>query len=133
MSPRRPSGSDKGKKTKPRRQPPRYIIRFLAKYHRVRPFRHHHLLGYPYHTLLRKNFQLDSHMSDLSKGPVLMCQSIMMMLIRKTSLGHSVGLTLSVEKIKEDFMALENLAKVTLLEEVSTNNKHLLSAVLRRP
>jgi len=72
-------------------------------------------------------------MSDLSKGPVLMRQSIMMMLIRKTSLGHSVGLTLSVEKIKEDFMALENLAKVTLLEEVSTNNKHLLSAVLRRP
>ncbi|QCD82735.1 hypothetical protein DEO72_LG5g561 [Vigna unguiculata] len=40
MSPRLQSGSDKGKKkTKPRRQLPRYIIR-------VRPFRHHHLLRY---------------------------------------------------------------------------------------
>jgi len=53
-------------------------------------------------------------------------------MMRKTSLGHSVGLMLSAEKIKEDFMALENLAKVTLLEEVSTNNKHLLPAMLRR-
>jgi len=61
---------------------------------------------------------------------VLRRQSIMM---RKMSLGHSVGLTLSAEKIKEDFMALENLAKVTLLEEVSTNNKHLLPTMLRRP
>jgi len=55
-----------------------------------------------------------------------------MMLIRKTSLGHSSRLMLLAEKIKEDFMALENLTKVTLLEEVSTNNKHLLPAVLRR-
>jgi len=63
---------------------------------------------------------------------MLMCQSIMMMLIRKTSLGHSAGLTLSAKKIKKYFIALENLAKVTLLEEVSINNKHLLPAVLRR-
>jgi len=56
----------------------------------------------------------------------------MMMLIRKTSLGHSVGLTLSAEKIKEDFMALKNLTKVTPLEEVSINNKHLLPVMLRR-
>jgi len=55
------------------------------------------------------------------------------MLIRKTSLGHNVGLTLSAEKIKEDFMALENLAKVTMLEEISTNNKHLFPTMLRRP
>jgi len=57
----------------------------------------------------------------------------MMMLIRNTSLRHSAGLMLSAEKIKEDFMALENLTKVSLLEEVSTNNKHLLPAMLRRP
>jgi len=37
---------------------------------------------------------------------------------------------LLVEKIKEDFMGRKNLAKVTLLEEVSTNNKHLLPTVL---
>jgi len=55
-----------------------------------------------------------------------------MMLIRKTSLEHSAGLTLSVEKIKEDFIGLENLAKVTLLEKVSTNNNHLLPVVSRR-
>jgi len=55
-----------------------------------------------------------------------------MMLIRKTSLGHNAGLMLSVEKIKEDFMALKNLGKVSLLEEVSTNNNHLLPAMLRR-
>jgi len=47
---------------------------------------------------------------------VLMRLSIMMMLIRNTSLGHSAGLMLSVEKIKEDFMGLKNLAKVTMLE-----------------
>jgi len=64
----------------------------------------------------RKNFQIDSHRSDLSKGHVLMRLSIMMMLIRNTSLGHSAGLMLSVEKIKEDFMGLKNLAKVTMLE-----------------
>jgi len=64
---------------------------------------------------------------------MLMRQSIMMMLIRNTSLRHSAGLMLSAEKIKEDFMALENLTKVSLLEEVSTNNKHLLPAMLRRP
>jgi len=40
-----------------------------------------------------------------------------MMLIRKTSLGHNVRLKLSVSKIKEDFIGLENLEKVTLLEE----------------
>jgi len=57
---------------------------------------------------------------------------MMMMLIRKTSLGHNAGLMLSVEKIKEDFMALKNLGKVSLLEEVSTNNNHLLPAMLRR-
>jgi len=57
----------------------------------------------------------------------------MMMLIRKTSLGHSAGLMLSVEKIKEDFMVPENLEKVSLVEEVSTNNNHLLPAMLRRP
>jgi len=62
-----------------------------------------------------------------------MRQSIMMMLIRKTSLGHSAGLMLSVEKIKEDFMVPENLEKVSLVEEVSTNNNHLLPAMLRRP
>ena len=63
---------------------------------------------------------------------MLMRQSMMMMLIRKTSLGHSAGLMLSAKKIKEDFMALENLEKVSLLEEVSTNNNHL-PAMLRRP
>jgi len=55
-----------------------------------------------------------------------------MILIRKTSLGHNAGLMLSVEKIKEDFMALENLAKVSLLEVVSINNKYQLPAMLRR-
>jgi len=55
-----------------------------------------------------------------------------MMLIRKTSLGHSAGLMLSAKKIKKDYMALENLAKVSLLEEVSTNNNHLLPVMLRR-
>jgi len=57
----------------------------------------------------------------------------MMMLSRKTSLGHNVGLMSSMEKIKEDFMELENLTKVTLLEEVSIDNNHLLLVVLRRP
>jgi len=56
-----------------------------------------------------------------------------MMLIRMTSLGHNAGLTLSVKEIKEDFMGLENLAKVTLLEEVSINNNHPLLVVQRSP
>jgi len=58
-----------------------------------------------------------------------MRQTILMMLIRKTSLRHNAVLMLLVEKIKEDFMGLENLVKVTLLEEVSTNNNHLLPTV----
>ena len=40
---------------------------------------------------------------------------------------------LSVAKIKEDFMGLKNMAKITLLQEVFINNNHLLlPPVLRK-
>jgi len=38
-----------------------------------------------------------------------------------------------VAKIKEDFMGLKNMAKITLLQEVFINNNHLLlPPVLRK-
>jgi len=55
---------------------------------------------------------------------MFLCQSIiMMMLIRKMSVGHNVGLTLSAEKIKEHFMGLDRRG--------IDNNNHLLLVVLR--
>ena len=48
MSPRRPSGSDKGKKkTKPRRQPPGYIIRVLGQIPQSAPIQAPLLAGVP--------------------------------------------------------------------------------------
>jgi len=49
-------------------------------------------------------------------------KSIMMMLNKKTSLRHSVGLMLLVAKIKEDFMGLENLAKITVTSRSDITN-----------
>ncbi|QCE02987.1 hypothetical protein DEO72_LG8g1004 [Vigna unguiculata] len=212
MSPRRPSSSDKGKKTKPRRQPPRYIIRVPGQIPQSAPIQAPSLAGVPTPHLIGVT---TPSTSILSPHPIVVpTLDPTMVLTPPTSTPHLTvvpvpptftahptvvpapptfkpnptvvpapptstpqpshqGPSLVVEefstrlsqvrseqgscaeaskhndeedvirtqcwvdvvggKIKENFMALENLAKVTLQEEVSTNNKHLLLAMLRRP